>query len=179
MNRFIRSILAAATALLLTGCADPYYQRLDELQERVDALQELCDQINKDLSSLQALVKAIDSKDMITGITEIRSGSVVTGYRINFVQHESITITNGKDGASPLVSSRQNPDDKNYYWAIRYGDGDWEWLRAADGTMLDRTSFDYDEQGRLKRKSFVTPGASTAIATSYTYGLVYVPEAES
>ncbi|MBQ1830763.1 MAG: hypothetical protein II112_00155, partial [Bacteroidales bacterium] len=64
MNRFIRSILAAATALLLTGCADPYYQRLDELQERVDALQELCDQINKDLSSLQALVKAIDSKDM-------------------------------------------------------------------------------------------------------------------
>lgn len=136
MNRFIRSILAAATALLLTGCADPYYQRLDELQERVDALQELCDQINKDLSSLQALVKAIDSKDMITGITEIRSGSVVTGYRINFVQHESITITNGKDGASPLVSSRQNPDDKNYYWAIRYGDGDWEWLRAGDGTMM-------------------------------------------
>ena len=50
---------------------------------------------------------------------------------------------------------------------------------AADGTMLDRTSFDYDEQGRLTRKSFVTPGASTAIATSYTYGLVYVPEAES
>lgn len=136
MNRFIRSILAAATALLLTGCADSYYEKLDELQERVDALQDLCEQINQDLSKLQALVKAIDSKDMITGITEIRSGSVVTGYRINFVQHESITITNGKDGASPLVSSRQNPDDKNYYWAVRYGDGDWEWLRAADGTMM-------------------------------------------
>ena len=50
---------------------------------------------------------------------------------------------------------------------------------ASDGTMLDRTSFDYDEQGRLKRTSYVTPGASTAVTRSYTYGLVYVPEAES
>ena len=50
---------------------------------------------------------------------------------------------------------------------------------ASDGTMLDRTSFDYDEQGRLKRRSYLTPGASTAIATTYSYGLVYVPGAES
>jgi len=45
------------------------------------------------------------------------------------------------------------------------------------GALLDRTSFDYNEQGRLKRKSFLTPGASTAVSTSYTYGVVYLPEA--
>ena len=136
MKRFIGSILAAAAALLITGCADQYYQKIDELQERVEALQDLCDKINQEIASLQALVKAIESKDMITGITEMKTGSVVTGYRINFVQHESITITNGQDGGYPLVSSRQNPEDKNYYWAVRYGDGDWEWLRSSDGSMM-------------------------------------------
>ena len=50
---------------------------------------------------------------------------------------------------------------------------------AADGTMLDRTTFDYDDQGRVKRSSFITPGASSAVTRSYTYGLVYVPGAES
>ena len=136
MKRFLRSILAAGAALLITGCAEPYYQKIEELQERVETLQDLCDKINQDLVALQTLVKAIESKDMITGVTEMKSGSVVTGYRINFVQHESITITNGQDGGYPLVSSRQNPEDNNYYWAVRYGDGDWEWLRSSDGSMM-------------------------------------------
>ncbi|MCR5576540.1 MAG: hypothetical protein K6F56_05980 [Oscillospiraceae bacterium] len=48
------------------------------------------------------------------------------------------------------------------------------------GNMLDRTSFEYDEQGRLKRKVFIVPGdATSAVTTSYTYGLLYLPEAES
>ena len=50
---------------------------------------------------------------------------------------------------------------------------------ASDGTMLDRTSYEYDSQGRVKRTSYITPGASTALTHSYTYGLVYVPEAEN
>ncbi len=44
--------------------------------------------------------------------------------------------------------------------------------------MLDRTSYDYDEQGRLKRTSFLTPGADSAVTTNYLYDLVYVPGAE-
>ena len=49
---------------------------------------------------------------------------------------------------------------------------------AADGTMIDRMTFEYDAQGRLKRSSYVTPGASAAVTRSYTYGLIYVPAAE-
>ena len=49
----------------------------------------------------------------------------------------------------------------------------------SEGTMLDRTTFEYDDQGRVKRSSFMTPGASAAVTRSYTYGLVYVPEAEN
>ena len=50
---------------------------------------------------------------------------------------------------------------------------------APDGTLIDRTTFEYDEQGRIKRQSFLIPGADAAITTVYTYGLVYLPEAES
>ncbi len=50
---------------------------------------------------------------------------------------------------------------------------------ASDGTLLDRTTYEYDGQGRVRRTSYLTPGASAAVARSYTYGLVFVPEAES
>ncbi len=47
------------------------------------------------------------------------------------------------------------------------------------GTLLERTSFDYDDQGRLKRSNTLTPGTGTAVTTNYSYGLVYVPEANA
>ncbi|MDO4989517.1 MAG: hypothetical protein Q4E45_03330 [Eubacteriales bacterium] len=50
---------------------------------------------------------------------------------------------------------------------------------ALDGTLLDRTSFEYDEQGRLKRSVYIIPGASAAVTTNYAYGLLYLPEAKN
>ncbi len=47
-----------------------------------------------------------------------------------------------------------------------------------NGTMLTRTSYEYDDRGRLKRSSFLTPGAEAAVTDSCTYGIVYVPESE-
>ena len=136
MRKFLLSLCVLAAGLLSAGCHDEIIQKIDELEDRVDDLSLLCNRINENLSTLKNLVEVIQRQDMITGITEIRSGSTVTGYRLNFVQHEAITISNGSDGKKPLISSRQNPADKNYYWSVQYGDGDWEWLRAADGSMM-------------------------------------------
>jgi ligand-binding sensor domain-containing protein len=47
----------------------------------------------------------------------------------------------------------------------------------ADGTMLSRTSFEYDDKGRMKRATFLTPGAASTVTALYTYGPVYAPEA--
>lgn len=44
------------------------------------------------------------------------------------------------------------------------------------GTMLRRETFEYDDLGRLKRTSSLTPGAAVAVTESYSYGIVYVPE---
>ena len=135
MKRIFVSILLATSLLLTSGCYRDIYERLDDLNERVENLQAMCDQLNKDLKSLRDLVSVLESQDMITGITQIQSGSE-TGYRINFVEHEPITIINGKNGSIPLVSSQKNPDDNKYYWAVQYGDGQWDWLRAEDGSMM-------------------------------------------
>ena len=135
MKRFINAMLLVGV-LLTTGCANQYYEKLDELQERVDELQLFCDNLNKDLTTLRTLVSVLEKQDMITGITELRSGSTVTGYRINFVEHDPVTITNGSDGKKPLVASRQDPDDKNWYWTVQYGDGEFQWLLAPDGSKM-------------------------------------------
>ena len=136
MRKILLSLCVLAAGLLSAGCHDEIIQKIDELEDRVDDMTLMCNRLNENLSTLRNLVEVIQRQDMITGITEIRSGSTVTGYRINFVQHEPITISNGSDGRKPLIASRQNPDDKNYYWAVQYGDDAWDWLRAADGSMM-------------------------------------------
>ena len=136
MKRFLLSLFVATAGLLATACYTEQLQRLDELEVRVDDLTVTCDQLNANLSTLRNLVEVIQRQDMITGITEILSGTTVTGYRINFVQHDPITVSNGSDGKKPLIASLQDTGDKNYYWAVRYGDDDWEWLRAPDGSRM-------------------------------------------
>ena len=47
----------------------------------------------------------------------------------------------------------------------------------ADGTMVSRTTFEYDDKGHMKRATFLTPGATSTVTALYTYGPVYAPEA--
>ena len=39
--------------------------------------------------------------------------------------------------------------------------------------MLTRTSFEYDENGMLKRAVFLTPGASSTVTILYTNGPIF------
>ena len=135
MKRLFGSLLLASV-LLVSGCTSEYFNRIDELQARIDALQVTCDRLNKDLSALQELIEAIQSRDMVTGITEIKEKDGTTGYKINFVNHTPVTIYNGKDGDTPLISSKYDSNDGNYYWTVQYGDGTVEWLLGPDGNKM-------------------------------------------
>jgi hypothetical protein len=135
-KQLVSWLLLLGVLLFPTGCHDEYFAKLDELESRTDAVMLYCEQLNASIANLQQLVQAIQKQDMITGITEIKTDNTVTGYRVNFVQHDPITITNGADGKKPLVSSRRDPDDGKYYWAVQYGDSDWIWLKASDGTRM-------------------------------------------
>ena len=87
---------------------------------------------------------------------------------VAYDSHGNPTEINAEDGTRTVIRSEYQDDRLVKQETF-----------AGDGTMLDRTSFEYDEQGRLKRTSYVVPGASMAVTTSYSYGLLYLPEAES
>ena len=136
MKRFFWPFLLLGFLLITPSCTKPYNEKLDELQERLDKLQKLCDEINENIAGIRSLVEAIEAQDMITGLTELRSGSTVTGYKINFVKHDPVTIYNGSDGKKPLVASKQDPATGNYYWTVQYGDGKVEWMLDPDGNKM-------------------------------------------
>ena len=82
---------------VLSGCGDDYNDsaltgRVDDLENRVSKLEELCKQMNTNISSLQALVNALQDNDYITGVTPITKDGETIGYTISFAQSASITI---------------------------------------------------------------------------------------
>lgn len=133
-RKLILTLLTAA--FLASGCYDSYYDKVTELQDRVLDLELACEQINRNISAIRGLVEVIEKQDMITGITELRAGSSLLGYKINFVEHDPVTIINGQDGQAPLVSSQRDPEDGNYYWTVQYGNGAAQWLLAPDGSKM-------------------------------------------
>ena len=77
--------------------------------------------------------------------------------------------------------SMQDEDGTGYAMLNDYQDGQLvkQERYSADGAMLNRTSFEYDESGLLKRANFLTPGAGAAVTVLYQNGPVYIPDAES
>ncbi len=135
VKRIIGLLLVSGALLLTAACDDQLRQQVDDLKARAAKLQELCDEINANIQGIRTLVSAIEEKDMITGITEIKEGSVVKGYTINFVHHDPVTILNGQDGKTPLVASKQDSDG-NYYWTIQYGSDPAQWILDPDGNKM-------------------------------------------
>ena len=88
---------------ILSGCGDDYDDsaltgRVDDLENRITKLEELCKQMNTNISSLQALVNALQDNDYITGVTPITKDGETIGYTISFAKSAPITIYHGEDG---------------------------------------------------------------------------------
>ena len=126
---------------ILSGCGDDYDDsaltgRVDDLENRVSKLEELCKQMNTNISSLQALVNALQDNDYITGVTPITKDGETIGYTISFAKSAPITIYHGEDGKdgqdgkpgedgndglTPIIGVKQDTDGV-YYWTLN---GDW------------------------------------------------------
>lgn len=126
---------------VLSGCGEDYDDsaltgRVDDLENRVSKLEELCKQMNTTISSLQALVNALQDNDYITGVTPITKDGETIGYTISFAKSAPITIYHGEDGkdgqdgkpgedgndgSTPIIGVKQDTDGV-YYWTLN---GDW------------------------------------------------------
>ena len=91
-----------AGLLTLVSCSDKYADDFQEIRDKIDqvnlTLDELCEQTNANLSSLQAIVSAVETNDYITTIEPYFENGKEVGYKVNFFKSESITIYHGKDG---------------------------------------------------------------------------------
>lgn len=123
MRKHILWIFVISTILL--GC-DKYDDSalksdIDDLKSRVAALEQRCKNMNENLSSLQAIVDAIQKQDGIVSVVDLQDGQ---GYSVKFVSGKVIYLYNGKsgeDGVTPKISVRQDSDGL-YYWIVN---GEW------------------------------------------------------
>ena len=85
-----------------------------------EALQRLCNETNTNLSSLQAIVTALQNYDYITSVDPLTENGKVVGYTIKFAKSNPIVIYNGKDGAdgnTPVIGIKKDTDGI-YYWTL-------------------------------------------------------------
>ena len=149
MKRFFLSVVLATT-LALTSCQfddsalwsklDEYGQSIKDHEQRISALEELCKQMNTNIEALQTLVDALEKRDYVTNVSEVRSNGEVIGYTISFAYSDTITIyhgqdgkdgangADGKDGITPQLKI------ENDYWYVSYDNGaTWVQLGKATG----------------------------------------------
>lgn len=145
-----RILFLALTVLLAAGCYDDaaLWDQIRDHEERIVSLEKLCNQMNTNISSLQAVVTALQDKDYVTNVAPIKENGKEIGYTITFSKSGSITIyhgndgengkdgADGKDGSTPVIGVRMASDGL-YCWTI---DGDW--LLDADGNWIPMTGKD-------------------------------------
>lgn len=106
---------------------------INDLKARVERLEKLCSDMNTNISSLQAIVAALQKRDAVVSVTDLPDNR---GYTILFASGKSIYIYNGKDGSdgkdgvdgqngldghTPSIGIKQGADG-TYYWTL---DGEW------------------------------------------------------
>ena len=124
---------------------------INDLKSRMAALEKQCKNSNENLTSLQAIVDAIQKQDGIVSVTDLPDGQ---GYSVKFVSGKVIYLYNGKngtDGVTPKISVRKDSDGI-YYWTV---DGDW---LIVDGKKVRAVGLDgKDGQSGNDGKDAVTP----------------------
>ena len=122
--RFRSGVLALVMPVLLSvcsGCTDMVRQELDDTHARLRALQELAGAVNRDLTTLDLIVRELDDGHTILPETLQLTED---GYEVSFRDGKKIFIPFGKDGADGrrLIPVGVKDEDGVYYWQV---DGKW------------------------------------------------------
>ena len=116
---------------LLVSC-DKYddsaiQSNIDQLWDEVVELEKQCKAMNNSILSLQQVVAAVRNQEGIVDVRDLADG---IGYSITFSSGRTITLRNGKDGRTPVVSVRMDSDGV-YYWTVNG-----TWLLDGSGKKI-------------------------------------------
>lgn len=156
-HTIIGALSVVVLMLLLPSCSgyDDTGIRSDlaALESRVTTLETLCDQMNSNISALQAVVVALQNKEYVESINPLPDNQ---GYTFSFSSGRTVTVYNGKDGkngtdgkdgengrdgvdgkdgVTPVIGVRQDTDGV-WYWTLN---GDWLY---ADGKRVKAVGSD-------------------------------------
>lgn len=139
MANYLKSIIACAV-LMTTSCSvfddSNIWDHIHDLESRVNRLEELCKEMNTNMSSIQALVKAVENRDFVTHVAPVHKDGKTIGYTISFANSGSITIYHGNDAVTPVIGVKQATDGI-FYWTI-----DNEWLTDSEGNRIQANAKD-------------------------------------
>ncbi len=139
-KHFLLIVSTLAVLFLAGGCAQELKEDVATLRKQVIELEERVNKFNSDLTSLSALINALESNDHIMSVTEF-SALGRTGYRITFTSLTSILVLNGTNGIQPIIGVRYNEQSQAYYWTIQMGpDASPTWMTNSMGQRVRATS---------------------------------------
>ena len=105
-----------------------FREELDETHAKLAALQELAGAVNRDLTTLDLIVKELDDGHTILPESYRETEE---GYEVSFRDEKKIFIPYGKDGVSFIPVGVQDDADGLYYWKANGG-----WMLDADGNKI-------------------------------------------
>ena len=143
-------VLILAGLMVLTSCEGigniinhgDIWSKLNDHEARIATLEIECSRMNKNISSLQVLLEAVENNLYITDITSIEDNGVEVGYRFVLSNGEELTIYvavsdgDGSDGYTPVIGVGRGEDGR-YYWTL-----DGEWLLDDQGNKIPTTGKD-------------------------------------
>lgn len=129
MKKILVSALAIVLALSSCNKLNELESRVGDVEDRVgnleDRVKALEDELNDNIASLQAAVRALQNHDYVTEVRDVTDaqGNVI-GYELVFAKSATRIIYHGKDGDpghSPAIGIAKDTDGL-YYWTL---DGQW------------------------------------------------------
>ena len=127
-----------AAVLMFGGCSyddGDLWDKVNEIDDRLTTLEQAVSRMNGEIQAMDALVSALETGNLITGVSQ-----TAAGYELTLNNGEKITInhgTNGRDGSNaPVIGVARYEEDGLYYWTITI-DGSTNWLPGeGDDEML-------------------------------------------
>ena len=162
MKRFLSILSLVILGFASVACYDDAELResIEDLDSRVKTLETLCSEMNTNITSLVAVVNAMQKGDYVVSVSPLKEDGVEVGYRIVFKESGVVDLYHGKDGAdgedgkdgangadgtdgtngtngadgkdghSPVLGTKQ-AEDGAYYWTV-----DGEWVLDGEGNRI-------------------------------------------
>lgn len=118
---------------MLSSCHGAIWDKLNDHEARIARLEQLCNQLNTNINSLQAIVGAINARDYVKQVIPVLENGKEIGYTIVFNSSNPVTIYHGKDGKdaqAPAIGIRKDSDGV-WYWTLNG-----EWILDPDGKKV-------------------------------------------